>query len=94
MEWTLLYLFSYPFPHVLGSAKLEQSMAKSVEVEFALLELLVAPFVEGQSALAVVLFAALVAALHAAHLKGQAFLSLFPPLHPLCLCLYLSSVLM
>ena len=74
---------------MLGSAKLEQSMAQSVEVEFALLELLVAPFVEGQSALVAILFAALVGALAAAHLKGQAFLSLFLLLHPLSLCLCL-----
>ena len=69
-------------------------MAQSVEVEFALLELLVAPFVEEQSALAAVLFVALVGALDAAHLQGQAFLSLFPPLHPLSLCLCLQLVLL
>ena len=66
-------------------------MAQFVEVGFALLELLVAPFVEGKSALVAVLFAALVGALAAAHLKGQNFLSLFLLLHPLflCLCQYL-----
>ena len=69
-------------------------MAQSVEVEFALLELLVAPFMEGQSALAAVLFSALVGALVAAHLKGRAFLSLFLLLHPLSLCLCLQLVLL
>ena len=62
-------------------------MAQFVEVEFALLELPVALFVEGQSALVAILFAALVGALAAAHFKGQAFLSLFLLLHPLSLCL-------
>ena len=64
-------------------------MAQFVEVEFALLELSVASFVEGKSALVVVLFAALVGVLAAAHLKGQAFISLFLLLHPLSLSLCL-----
>ena len=59
-------------------------------VEFAVLELLVAQFVEGQFALAAIL----VAALAAAHLKGQTFLSLFVLLHPLSLFLYLTLVLL
>ena len=56
----------------------------------AKLELLVPQFVEGESALV----AALAATLVAAHLKGQAFLSLLPPLHPLSHCLCLPLVLM
>lgn len=65
-------------------------MAQFEVVVFELLELLAAQFVVGQFALAVVLFAALFTAL----LQGQAFLSLLLPLHPLCLCLCLSPVLM
>ena len=73
-------------------------MAQSVVVVFALLELLATQFVAGQFALAAVLaaalFAAMFVALLATLLLGQAFLSLLPPLHPLCLCLCLLPVLM
>ena len=73
-----------------GSVRLGQLVALFVEVEFAVLELLVAESVEGHFALAAVLVATLFAAL----LQGQTFLLLPPLLCPLHPCLYLTLVLM
>ena len=75
---------------MLGSVRLGQLLAPFVEVEVAVLELLVAESVEGHFALAVVLIAALFAAL----LQEHTFLLLPPLLCPLYPCLYLTLVLM
>ena len=91
---------------MLGSIRLGQLLAPFVEVEFAVLELLVAESVREHFALAAVhvaalfdalfaaLFAALFVALLATLLQGQAFLLLPPLLCPLYPCLYLALVLM